>query len=255
MQAHAVIGREGAYEALAALADSSLPDLDAGHLEARMRSVGVSDAPAVLGELAGANLVRRTRRGYAITHSGRRTRLLVEAMAGGDLRDIYRRLARLDGLEQYELVREGMTSEFLESFVSRPGFGTLYICSPWINLDARAKGLLTAAVVRMEERRRERPQIFALMRPMEGTRDRPPDEARYLQSIGASVYLHPRLHSKLYMREPGTAGGMAMAIVGSQNLTRSSYLELGIRINGDTQMMTRLAQYFWEVTYSSVEVT
>ena len=45
-----------------------------------------------------------------------------------------------------------------------------------------------------------------------------------------------------------------MAIVGSQNLTKSNYLELGIRINSDNQVIDHLIAYFWEITNYSHEV-
>jgi hypothetical protein len=45
-----------------------------------------------------------------------------------------------------------------------------------------------------------------------------------------------------------------MAIVGSQNLTKSRYLELGVRINSDSQMIDRLIGYFLELTNHSREI-
>jgi hypothetical protein len=37
-------------------------------------------------------------------------------------------------------------------------------------------------------------------------------------------------------------------------LTRSNYLELGIRINSDSQMLNQLIRYFWEITFNCKEV-
>jgi hypothetical protein len=50
------------------------------------------------------------------------------------------------------------------------------------------------------------------------------------------------------------SGGYSMAILGSQNLTRSNYLELGIRINSDSQIINKLIAYFWELSYTCVEL-
>ena len=44
-----------------------------------------------------------------------------------------------------------------------------------------------------------------------------------------------------------------MAIVGSQNLTRSNHLELGIRVNNDSRMIDELIRYFLELTSYSTE--
>ena len=71
--------------------------------------------------------------------------------------------------------------------------------------------------------------------------------------LGATIFLHRSLHSKLYIREPGANGGSLLAIVGSQNLTRSNYLELGIQILGDSTLVQNLVRYFFDVTNESVE--
>src|SRR5437867_2721150 len=47
--------------------------------------------------------------------------------------------------------------------------------------------------------------------------------------------------------------GLSMAIVGSQNLTRSNHLELGIRVNNDSRMIDELIRYFLELTSYSTE--
>ena len=62
-----------------------------------------------------------------------------------------------------------------------------------------------------------------------------------------------KVHSKLYIREPDSAGGLMLAIVGSQNLTRSRMLELGILIKGDDQVVNQLVRHFVDLSNVSEE--
>lgn len=65
--------------------------------------------------------------------------------------------------------------------------------------------------------------------------------------LGAEVVTHQRLHSKLYIREQGFSGGMQTAIVGSQNMTGTHNIELGIKITNDSLMIGNLTRYFMSV--------
>ena len=68
---------------------------------------------------------------------------------GGDLKDVWRRLQSLDpGVRTSELIRNQLTSTFLEGLSRRPGFRRLFLCSPWISLNERQRQLLTNAVLR-----------------------------------------------------------------------------------------------------------
>ena len=164
----------------------------------------------------------------------------------------YQRLGNLDNtLHSYQLVREGMTASFLENVNARPGFLRLYLCSPWIGLSDRNRALLVHAL-HMAESRGERPELLVLTRP--GADGSAPSGIAPLQELDATVFLNPRLHTKLYIREPGKRGGYSMAVVGSENLTRSNYLELGIRINSDSTMIDKLIAYFWALSTESVEL-
>ena len=68
-----------------------------------------------------------------------------------------------------------------------------------------------------------------------------------LRTFGADIVEKVRLHSKLYMREPGPAGGLSLAIVGSENLTRPKWIELGIEIRNDSHVLSKLRSYFFDV--------
>jgi hypothetical protein len=250
---HQTVAVPGGYEFLRTLEGSSATALSEGELLALMTEAGLEDPPSTLGDFLAAGLLSRFGTRIGLTTFGIRTLLLIEALDGGDIRDVYRRLSYYDStLRMYELVREGMTTRFLESIVDRPGFARLYFCSPWISLDDRQRSMLLHAVHRAG-RRGVAPEIFVITRP-DGQRHLPPDSVKPFRDLGASVFLSSRLHTKLYIREPDSSGGYSMAIVGSQNLTRSEYLELGIRIGADSVMVDQLIAYFWELCNASVEV-
>jgi hypothetical protein len=249
-----IVGVCGAYETLRSLETSSVTAYTVEQIEVLMEQCGVDEPQATLEDFVAANLLHREGDQFGLTTLGIRTCLLLEAVNGGDLKDVYRRLSRLDtSLRMYELIREGMTRSFLQNLCDRPGFGRLYFCSPWISLDRKQQDMLTHAIARVERRRGARPEILVITRPEEGTDRIIPATLKSFQDLDATIFLNKRLHTKLYIREPDTSGGYAMAIVGSQNLTKSSYLELGIRINSDGQMIDQLIAYFLELTNYSHE--
>jgi hypothetical protein len=245
-----LVGFTGAYETIRTLRSSSQTYHTAGELETVMQEHDVDSPDSAIEDLVAGSILCRQGDSYRLTTLGLRTGLLMDAVNGGDLNDIFRRLGALDGnLRRYELVRHGMTSSFLRSLVVRPGFGRLYLCSPWINLDKADEDTLFHAVTQAHDRRGSRPEILVITRPEQGTQTVLPDSVQVLERLGATFYLHSRLHTKLYIREPDMGGGYAMAILGSQNLTRSKYLELGIRIRCDSQMIGQLIKYYLELTF------
>ncbi|MGQ0803506.1 MAG: hypothetical protein ACT4PI_06555 [Actinomycetota bacterium] len=219
-----------------------------------MEQSRVEDPERLLQDLLASNVLTWQGDRVGLTRLGIRTTLLLEALNGADLKSVYDRLSVHDTtLHMYELLREGMAHQFIDSLVGRPSFGRLYISSPWINLNQRQREALMAAVIGAERRGRS-PELLVITRPEEGTRDVAPSGVEPLQALGATVALNSRLHTKLYIREPDASGGLEMAIVGSQNLTGSSYFELGIRVNGDTRVIVQLIVYFVDLMNASIEV-
>ena len=248
------VGFKGAFQALQVLETSSKTLLEADEVLSLFAECGVENPPASLQDLVAANLLARNASRFAISSLGIRTALLLEAINGGDLRDVYRRLTHLESsLHTYELVREGMTKSFLRNLSARPGFVRLYFCSPWISLDSVQEGMLKHAILTASGVRGNQPEILVITRPEEKTDSKVPGSLEPFKNLGASIFLNKRLHTKLYIREPDTRGGYSMAILGSQNLTKSNYLELGIRVNGDSQMINQLIAYFFEITNYSHE--
>lgn len=248
---HQVLSVPGTFESLLEL-DRRSTTSDRLELLSLMEGQGVSDADTVVERLIAAQLLQRLGGRFALSTFGTRTLILLQALNGDDLELAYRRLRGLDsGLSRYELVREGMTKGFLTDVHARPDFLRLYLCSPWIRLDKSAQDLLTHSI-QLAERNGQRPELLVITRP---ARDgATPEGVAPLQALGATIFLHRRLHTKLYIREPGIRGGYSLAVIGSQNMTLSNYLELGIRINSDGLMIDRLIRYFLDVTTECAEV-
>lgn len=242
-----ILGSEEATQVLGELQRSSVTSYPTTKLATLVESYGVADASTTVDQLLEANLLYRRPDGLAITPFGIRTALLLEAIHGGDLQDVWRRLSTLDpGLRTFELIRNQLTTVFLTGLSRRPGFRRLFICSPWISLAERQRLLLMHAVMREAD-----PEILVITRP---TSDGdPPPGVKPLLDLGATVFLNRSLHTKLYIREPDVSGGALVAILGSQNLTKSTYLELGIQIRGDSTLVHNLIRYFFDVSNESVE--
>ncbi len=249
---HQKLSAPGTYEFLRTLDQSDATASPEDQILEMMAASGVEQPRHTFKDLVAAGVLQILGVDFGLSTFGIRVCVLLEALNGGDIRLAYQRLSNLDStLHSYQLVREGMTDTFLENISSRPGFVRLYLCSPWISLSDRNRTLLVHAL-HSAESRGERPELLVLTRP--GADGNAPPGIAPLQEFGATVFLNSRLHTKLYIREPGKWGGYSMAIVGSQNLTRSNYLELGIRINSDSTMIDRLIAYFWTLSSESVEL-
>lgn len=249
-----VVGVPGSFAFLRQIErDSSSTSFEREFILEQMDASGVVDPSQLLEEMLSENLLGWQGNRIGLTPLGIRTTLLAEALNGGDIRSVYERLSHHDvGLQMYELVREGMTKQFVESLVGRPGFGRLYICSPWINLGTRLAEITMHAVIQAEARGLH-PEIWVITRPEQGTPDIAPPGVSALRDLGATVVLNSRLHTKLYIRDPDANGGYSMAILGSQNLTGSRYFELGIRINADGRLIDQLIVYFLDLMNASRE--
>lgn len=249
-----VAARPGVGKALQGLVASNTTSYVRQSLADELLGHGVSGPEELIDELLGLHVLQQSAAGLLVSVYGRRVALLLEALEGGDLDDVFRRLRRLGGAgEPYKLVRQGMTTRFLESLNERPGFGRLYFCSPWINPSDREAALLKYAI--MQAQKLGNPEVLVVTRPEEMQPDGIKVSGNGLKpfiDVGAKVHFLKKLHTKLYIREPDASGGYLMAIVGSENLTQSNNLELGVQINGDSRLITQLISHFYELTsYSS----
>jgi hypothetical protein len=211
-----------------------------------VRELGCEDPNRLLQDLRAAGFFTRGLQQVSLTSRAYRTLLFLSGALGASSDSVIEELRIVEpGLRRYELVREGMTSRFIKGLLNEPGFRRLYICSPWINMLKEDIGRLATALVNSRRSHSQEPEIFVLVK----TPNLPEVERtlNVLRSLGAKVVEKPRLHSKLYMREPGGSGGLSLAILGSENLTRPKWIELGIEIRNDTYILSRLRSYFFEV--------
>lgn len=184
--------------------------------------------------------------GIALTTKAHRTLLFASGALGASSTTVFDELRTIETtLHRYELVREGMTSRFIRGLLKEPGFQRLYICSPWINLQKDDLGRLAMALDKAKRALTRPPEILVLVLTPKIPEVKKSLEV--LRGFGAQIVEKDRLHSKLYMREPGPSGGLSLAIVGSENLTRQKWIELGVEIRNDSHILSKLRSYFFEV--------
>lgn len=249
-----VVGHFGAFDILSEIEENP-GTLNSTSIYDAMGIAGVDDPDRLHRELIENGIVTEYGGYYSLSTIGVKTLLLLRAINGEDVELVYRRLAGIyPELRHYELVREGMTLRFINDLYSQPNFRRIYICSPLINLEKRTLGQLAQALHWAEERYGKRTVELLVMHgaftgdeqkhsPFKETLDS-------LSNLGAEIRIHPNyptLHVKLYIREPWLSGGLLRAVVGSQNLTRSKNIELGIWITNDSEMIMNLTRQFYEI--------
>lgn len=211
-----------------------------------LRHCGCSDPGGVLTDLRVAGFFAGRDPQLSLSTRGHRTLLFTSGAIGTPSEDVLRELRTVErSLLQYELLREGMTSRFIKGLLQEPGFQRLYLCSPWINLQRQDLARLAVALDKAKRSLPRPPELFVLVQTP--SRQEMRDSLEKLRRLDALVVEKPKLHSKLYMREPGPSGGLWLAIVGSENLTRPKWIELGIEIRNDSQLLARLRSYFFEL--------
>lgn len=246
-----LVARPGVDQFLKRLVAESDAAFARHELESNLQSLGSMDSGSTVDALLKANFLRSIGSGLGLSQFGHKVSLLIDAMNGADIEHVVKRLRLLEGSpDAYELVRQGMTTRFLNTFQNYPFFGTLYLCSPWINLNSKEAALIRYGVLETEKRNGRRPEILVITRPPE---EQPQNSTgsglgiKPLADMGAQITYVRRVHTKLYIRDPDANGGMSMALVGSENLTQSNHLELGIQINGDTRLIAQLIGHFLEI--------
>ena len=156
----------------------------------------------------------------------------------------------------YELLTGSLTQSFIQALAAKPDFLHLYICSPWIRLDDSLKRELSGAVADADRVYAGSVQLEVITRPPAVNPDSAwqqqlKDTLHFLTNLGATVYTNRRLHAKLFIRQPGPRGGLQSAVLGSENLTASNNIELGIWINNDNDILYKLQAWFREISWDS----
>jgi hypothetical protein len=208
----------------------------------QMLAIGMTSAYEAFDYLMGNGLAAEDGSGgLVLTQLGRRTHMLMGALNGtARLEELVRFLVDdVPTAPKYQLVTS-MTRDFILGLRQRPDFGRLYICSPWISFSHETLGHFVHALSLVEKRWPV--EIYVLTR---GNAAGAGVDA--LRGLGAVIAFRDDLHTKLYLREPGPSGGLEMGMLGSENLTRSDYEELGIAVRNDAAITRKLLTYFWNL--------
>ena len=216
-----------------------------------MEEIGVSDD--LFSELTKLGLFIESPDGFYISSLGKKVTLLLRAINDEEeISEVFQQLTYLyPSLRSYELITENVTDYFIDSLYTRPDFIRIYICSPWIRLDENHIEKIKDAIFTASKQYTNL-QVLIITLPLERYRDKKATETlKALKQIGAEIVTNSRLHAKLYISEPGPAGGNHYAIFGSENLTGRRNVELAIKIQNDNEILRKLNLYFYEIWQES----
>lgn len=204
-------------------------------------------------ELIKSGLFIESPDGFYISSLGEKITLLLRAINDEEkISEVFQKLTYLfPNLRPYELITENITDYFIDSLYTRPDFIRVNICSPWIRLSENHIEKIKNAVFTASKRYKNL-QIFIITLPIVRYRDRKATKTiEVLKKIGAEIVVNSRLHTKLYISEPGPLGGNNYAIFGSENLTGRRNIELAIKIQNDNEILRKLNKYFYNIWYES----
>lgn len=125
-----ITGQKGVFQLLELIDgwDVTFPSSD---VFKAIETLGIDDPAIVYDQLTAEGLVAGVG-GTSMSFStkGRKTLLLLQALNGADVQEVYRRLISLyPRWGQYQVVRERMTQDFIRELYDRPDFRRLYLCS------------------------------------------------------------------------------------------------------------------------------
>lgn len=245
-----VLGQPGVFDFLEKM--SSLQEIKTDLLLDLLQSCGIKTPHAVFEQLSQISIIFEADNNFYLSPKGHELWSLLQAINDGDIKKMVQRLRHSDPtLFPYEIVTEGMTSEFISGLASFPSFRRLLICSPWVHLKRKVLQKFAYALYQATEKSSvKKVDVIVIVRPL---RKRDPNYHKFLDvfqaliKLGAEIVVHNKLHSKLYIRDPGIDGGFSQAIFGSENLTGTRNIELGIRITNDTVIINKLISYFFDL--------
>lgn len=245
-----ILGQPGVFDFLKEV--YNLQTISSDQVLDLLLACGSGSPQPLLDQLTPLGVIIEAGNQLSLSPKGHQVWWLLQAINGGDLKETIHRLTQLDPtLIPYEIVKEGMTGEFIDSLASFPKFRRVLICSPWIYLQRKQLQKFSYAVYKaQEESSVKKVDIIAIAKPLkrkDPNYDQFLEVFRALTRVGVEIVLHEKLHTKLYIRDPGTAGGFSQAIFGSENLTSKRNIELGIRITNDTVIINKLITYFFDL--------
>ena len=244
-----ITGQRGVSQLLE-LVDSWEVTFPSSDVIAAMETLGLLDPDIVYERLMAEGIFAGVGgASVSLTTKGQKTSLLLQAINGYDIQDVYRRLTTLyPSWAKYQVVRDRMTQDFIRELYDRPDFRRLYLCSRWIHIEKRPRVRLAQAVHWASAH--QDVEILVIHGPVDRGSEHYASMVEtldFLKSLGAEIVINTRVHAKLYIREPGLSGGLQVAIVGSENLTVPKYAELGIKIMNDGEMIDRLIEVFFDI--------
>lgn len=242
-----IVGGKSAYPFLNAVYEIKdiVRNLD---LEGLIKENDISEA--LFSDLVNTGLLIGTSEGYYISSLGKKITLLLRAINGeSDVSHLFNQLTYLyPEIRPYELITENITDYFIDSIIRDSSFIRVYICSPWIRLHEIHLQKFSAAILKASQMYKNL-EILVITKPKEGYRNWKAsiETFKVLLDLGAVVMTHAKLHTKLYISEPGPYGGGHYSILGSENLTGRGNIELAIKIQNDNDILRKLNLYFYEI--------
>jgi len=246
-----LIGQKGVFQFLNGMNEFS-DMVSSAHLGKLIENTNISQE--VFSALSNNGLFIESPEGFYISSYGKKVTLLLKNING--LLDDSELLTNLThsnvNLRSYELITESITNYFIDSIEKYPNFIRLYICSPWIRLDDIHLQRFQGAVMKAS-RLYKNLEILIISKPKEGYNkwEESSETFRVLKMMKSDIFTNMKLHTKLYICEPGSLGGSHCAIIGSENLTGMKNIELAIKIENNNDILNKLQQYFFEISLKS----
>lgn len=186
---------------------------------------------------------------YHLTSRGKISLVLSYMIEGESLRRGIKKLSPFT-VKEFELITQDVTDTFLETIHKRRYFQNIYLCSPWIQIKEQKRDLFEKVIIDSEKSLGERPNILVILRPPNLKTEfgkNINETLKWLKKLGSDISLVEKLHTKLYIAEPGPSGGLFFAIFGSENLTGAHNIELGIKITNNSSILNKLITYFFDI--------
>lgn len=207
-----------------------------------MTDSGIADPTSAFNDLCADGLLAQFGQRFGLSVLGARVaRVFATKSAGSPTAN-----ARAGALK---IVRHDMTGLFFQTLCRTRSFDALYLCSPWLTVSSRQRDVLLRSLATQAARRGRPPRVAVLTRPTVGTQ-LAPSGADLFRAVSGAIFVNSRLHTKLYICQSDSSLG-SFAIVGSQNLSRSNYLELGVSFEGGPSIIGYLVSYFRELCSTS----
>lgn len=217
-----------------------------------MSELGIEFPDQTIKEIINQGVILLAGENIVLSNFGRRITLLLSGINGADVREVFRKISKIEpSLLPYEIVREGMTGEFISTLESNPKFRRVFICSPWLIMKRKLLHKFVYASHLAQDRNKDgKLDISVIVRPLSKEASGYSQSLETLQTlkrIGADIVVNKKVHAKIYVRTPGRSGGLTMGVFGSENLTGSRNIELGIRIMNDTEIVNKLIAHFYDI--------